>query len=106
MMACFNNIKTLAFQERWVPIMSLSSIALSRPGAPFSPSLSKNLLIYLILGLLAAAATVAVLEILDDTFKSPEEIEEQLGLPVLGIIPKTAGKYSVSDQGVAGITDR
>jgi capsular exopolysaccharide synthesis family protein len=61
------------------------------PGAPFSPSLSKNLLISLILGLLAAAATVAVLEIIDDTFKTPEDIEEQLGLPVLGIIPKSEG---------------
>ena len=38
-----------------------------------------------------ALAAVAVLEILDDTFKSPEEIEEQLGLAVLGIIPKTEG---------------
>ena len=29
----------------------------------------------------------SIVEILDDTFKSPEEIEEQLGLPVLGMIP-------------------
>ena len=65
----------------------------SRPSVPFSPSLSKNLLISLILGLLAAAAAVAVLEIIDDSFKSPEEIEEQLGLPVLGIIPKTEGIF-------------
>ena len=63
----------------------------SRPSVPFSPSLSKNLLISLILGLLAAAAAIAVFEIIDDSFKSPEEIEEQLGLPVLGIIPKTEG---------------
>ena len=30
----------------------------------------------------------ACLEILDDTFKSPEEIEDQLGLSVLGLVPK------------------
>ncbi len=29
-----------------------------------------------------------VLELLDDTFKAPEEVEEQLGLAVLGAIPK------------------
>src|SRR5262249_7098544 len=62
-----------------------------RPGAPFSPSLPKNLAISLVLGLLAAAAAVAGLEMVDDTFKSPEEIEEQLGLAVLGIIPVIEG---------------
>ena len=34
---------------------------------------------------------IALFEILDDTFKSPEEIEEQLGLAVLGIIPFSDG---------------
>jgi succinoglycan biosynthesis transport protein ExoP len=62
-----------------------------RPGAPFSPNLPKNLAISLLLGLLAAAAVVVILEIIDDTFKLPEEIEEQLGLPVLGIIPIAEG---------------
>jgi polysaccharide biosynthesis transport protein len=65
----------------------------NRPSVPFSPSLSKNLLISLILGLLTAAAAIAVFEIIDDSFKSPEEIEEQLGLAVLGIIPKTEGHF-------------
>jgi hypothetical protein len=30
-------------------------------------------------------------EIIDDTFKSPEELEEQLGLAVLGVIPFADG---------------
>lgn len=62
-----------------------------RPGAPFKPSLLKNLFIALILGIVAAATAIAILEILDDTFKSPEEVEEQLGLAVLGIIPFAGG---------------
>ena len=61
------------------------------PGAPYKPSLGKNLLISLIFGLGAAALAIVVLEILDDTFKSPEEVEEQLGLAVLGIIPYASG---------------
>jgi polysaccharide biosynthesis transport protein len=36
---------------------------------------------------LAAGLGIALVEIFDDTFKSPEEIEEQTGLTVLGIIP-------------------
>ena len=58
------------------------------PGAPYKPDLKKNLLIWFAFGLFAAGAAVAGLEILDDTFKSPEEIEDQLGLAVLGLIPK------------------
>jgi polysaccharide biosynthesis transport protein len=37
--------------------------------------------------LAAAALAIALFELFDDTFKAPEEIEEQLGLAVLGIIP-------------------
>lgn len=61
------------------------------PGAPFKPNLTQNMLIALVLGLIAAALAIVVFEILDDTFKSPEEVEEQLGLAVLGIIPFTDG---------------
>jgi len=57
------------------------------PAIPFKPSLKHNLLIALILALLIAAAIIGVLEVIDDTFKSPEEVEEQIGLAVLGVIP-------------------
>src|SRR5262249_12272374 len=57
------------------------------PGGPFSPNLKKSLLKWLGLGLVAAVFAIMLLELLDDTFKSPEEIEEMLGLVVLGIIP-------------------
>src|SRR5262249_2163973 len=56
------------------------------PGGPYKPDFRLNLMKWLGLGLLAAAAIIALFELLDDTFKSPEEIEEQLGLAVLGII--------------------
>jgi succinoglycan biosynthesis transport protein ExoP len=62
-----------------------------RPGGPYKPDLKVNLLKWLIFGLLGAAAAIALFELLDDTFKSPEEIEEQLGLAVLGIIPISDG---------------
>ena len=67
------------------------------PGGPFKPDLRKNLLIALVLGLVAVALAIGVFEILDDTFKSPEEVEEQLGLAVLGIIPYADGDV-VSDM--------
>lgn len=63
----------------------------TRPHAPYKPNLPRNLFLAFALGLIAAAIAVAVLEMLDDTFKSPEDLEEQLGLAVLGIFPKTEG---------------
>jgi capsular exopolysaccharide synthesis family protein len=63
------------------------------PGGPYKPDLRMNLLKWLSYGLLAAALLIAAFELFDDTFKSPEEIEEQLGLAVLGIIP-------ISDESV------
>ena len=61
------------------------------PGAPFQPSLTKNLMLWLVLGLVASVLARLSFEIVDDTFKSPEEVEEQLGLAVLGIIPFAQG---------------
>lgn len=65
--------------------------AATLPGGPYAPSLTKNVLISLALGVLLALAVATFLEIMDDTFKTPEEIEEQLGLAVLGIIPVASG---------------
>lgn len=55
-----------------------------------SPSLVKNLILALLLSLILAAATIAVLEALDDTFKTPEDLEEALGVAVLGVAPALA----------------
>ena len=57
------------------------------PGAPVSPSLTRNLFLAFALGVAAATGAVWLIELLDDTFKSVEDIEERLRLPVLGVIP-------------------
>jgi polysaccharide biosynthesis transport protein len=57
------------------------------PGARFSPSLVKNLSLALVLGLISSALVVYILELLDDTYKTPEEVEEALRIPVLGLTP-------------------
>jgi capsular exopolysaccharide synthesis family protein len=41
----------------------------------------------LLIGLLLAALVVAILETLDQTFSTPDELERFTGLPVLGLIP-------------------
>ena len=58
------------------------------PGGPSSPNMSRALLISLAIGLAAALGMAFVLERLDDTLRSPEEVERALGYATLGIIPK------------------
>lgn len=59
------------------------------PGGPYKPNLRMNALLALVLGLLGGIGLAFLFEHLDDTFRRPEELEKLLGLPVLGVIPKT-----------------
>jgi capsular exopolysaccharide synthesis family protein len=67
--------------------------AAETPGGPYTPNLLLNLLIGLGAGLVAGIGAALVLEIINDTIKSPEDVREKLQIPPLGAIPKLpAGK--------------
>ena len=65
-------------------------------GFRFKPNLLTNLLLGILAGLALGFLTAIVLEFLDDSLKTPEDIEQKLRLAVLGIIPKLAAKDSVA----------
>ena len=54
---------------------------------PYNINLIKQIFIYLIIGFVLGCAIVFVIYCFDTTLKTKEEIEEKVGLPVLGIIP-------------------
>jgi polysaccharide biosynthesis transport protein len=56
------------------------------PGGPFRPSLRQDVTYGVLLGLLAGIAFAVLIEFLDRTVKSPEEIERRLGLATLAVI--------------------
>lgn len=56
-------------------------------GYKFKPSLSRNLALGLLAGLMLGVLLALAFEYLDDTLKSPEDVEKQLGMSVLGVIP-------------------
>ncbi len=61
----------------------------SEPAAedkPVSPKLAVVGLLCLVVGLGSGTGVIYVLDLLDDRFRSPEEMEEQLGAPVLTLI--------------------
>ena len=56
-------------------------------GFKYKPSLSRNLALGLLAGLMLGVLLALAFEYLDDTLKAPEDVEKQLGLSVLGVIP-------------------
>ncbi|HAT4116558.1 Wzz/FepE/Etk N-terminal domain-containing protein [Clostridium perfringens] len=57
------------------------------PEHPVSPNKKLNILIAFVLGLMIGVGVVLLLEYLDNTFKSREELEKTLELPIIGTIP-------------------
>ncbi|MGB3389566.1 MAG: polysaccharide biosynthesis tyrosine autokinase [Pseudaminobacter sp.] len=57
------------------------------PRSPYSPRLPLNLAIGLALSMALGAAIIYVLELLNNTFTTPEQVEKELRLPILGILP-------------------
>lgn len=56
---------------------------------PVSPSKLKNTAIAAFIGLFISSGTFLLIAFLDNTFKSEEDIQKQLGLVTIGIIPTT-----------------
>lgn len=59
------------------------------PTEPSSPNIKRNVALGFLIGGFIAVATVLVREILDDRIKRPEDIEEILGMPLIGMVPNT-----------------
>src|SRR5690606_29806620 len=57
------------------------------PEDPSSPNLLKNLAIALLLGLGAAVVAMLIIEALDESLTTPDDVEQKLGMSVLGVIP-------------------
>jgi non-specific protein-tyrosine kinase len=61
----------------------------SPPAAPIGPKVMQNALLAAVIGLIVGVGVILLIEALDDTLRSPEEISRQLGLSVLGVIARS-----------------
>ena len=57
------------------------------PKSPSSPNIRRNVLIGFVGGAVAMVVLVLIVEVLDDRVKKPEDIEEVMGMSLLGIVP-------------------
>ncbi len=69
------------------------------PGSPVRPNRRTVVMIAIIVGLLGGIAMALFFEYLDNTIKSPDEVEKVIGLPFLGMIP------SIREPGQETLTD-
>nr|WP_279381245.1 GNVR domain-containing protein [Clostridium pascui] len=60
----------------------------SVPKSPISPKRTLNLVIGFFLGIMISIALTFVLEYMDKTIKTEDDVKRYLGLPGIGIIPQ------------------
>ena len=57
------------------------------PEKPVSPNKKMNIAIAFLLGLMVSVGLSFLIEFMDNTFKTKEQIENILDLPAIGVIP-------------------
>lgn len=73
----------------------LSPAVLKENQAPVSPNPTLNIAIAAVVGLLLGVGLAFLLEYLDTTIKDQQDIEDILGIPVLGTISPIGGKVEI-----------
>jgi capsular exopolysaccharide synthesis family protein len=80
----FNQISTAAnVQSGAITILDNAVV----PRSPVSPNIARNMIIALVLSVAMAGGLALVREIFVDQFRRTEDVDERLGLPVLGLTP-------------------
>lgn len=59
----------------------------TKPSHPSSPNVKKNAAIGALAGVFLAIVGILVAEVLDDRVRRPEDVEEVLGMTLLGVVP-------------------
>jgi capsular polysaccharide biosynthesis protein len=66
------------------------------PSVPNSSGLLRNLVLAGLFGLIVAGGVLALLEYLDITLRSADDVERRLALPVLGVVPALGDELPVT----------
>jgi polysaccharide biosynthesis transport protein len=87
----FNDLDSRLSQVDLSQFMSANNIRFVDRAEPdfeeVSPNIIQNVVLSIVLGLLGGAALAFLLEFLDNSIKSTEDLEKMLGMPLLGVVP-------------------
>jgi capsular exopolysaccharide synthesis family protein len=80
-------------------VNNLSILDLAKvPSRPFKPNLQQNLMVALGIGLALGVLLIFLIEMLDDTVKTADEVERLSGAPILGSIPFVGSRKQREDD--------
>lgn len=84
------------FQREVVKLMKVENVNIvdtaQLPESPVRPRHMMNIAVSFLIGFLASIGIVFLVEYLDDTIKTADDVEKYLGLTVLGTIPEFSAK--------------
>lgn len=93
------NIMAQEFSKAVIEIKKVDSVSIVDsaviPDKPVKPNKTLNVLIAFVIGLMVSVGLVFLLDYLDNTVKTSNDVETLLGIPVLGVIPF----YEMGKQG-------
>ena len=79
------------FKSRAKELMKIETVEIVDtailPDSPVKPKRARNIAISGFIGLMLGLGLIFLLEYMDNTIKTPEDVEKYLGLPVIGAIP-------------------
>lgn len=75
----------------------LSSAVLAANPSPIKPNKTMNVAIAMVIGLMIGVGLAFLLEYLDTTVKTEKDVEDVLGLPILGLVSPIPDNYATTD---------
>ncbi|MBF7076205.1 CspC family polysaccharide chain length determinant protein [Streptococcus sp. HF-100] len=85
-----NSLRQIA-AEKIIAVTKVSDVTTLEeaevPNSPSSPNIRRNTLIGFLAGGVLISVVILVVEVLDDRVKKPEDVEESLGITLLGVVP-------------------
>ncbi|AUA18652.1 Wzz/FepE/Etk N-terminal domain-containing protein [Streptococcus suis] len=85
-----NSLRTFAAQKI-VEVTKVSDVTILEEAVPAeeptTPNIKRNILLGLLAGGILATGIILAMEVLDDRVKRPQDIEEVMGLTLLGVVP-------------------
>lgn len=85
-----NSLRQIA-AEKIIAVTKVSDVTTLEeaevPNFPSSPNIRRNTLIGFLAGGVLISVVILVVEVLDDRVKKPEDVEEALGITLLGVVP-------------------
>ena len=79
--------------DNYVRVIDVATL----PNSPVAPNRSRIFMTSLVFGVLLGLAAAIFLDTLDDSVRSPDEVRDRMGWPVLGTIPSIRGTPEVTN---------